>query len=153
MRLVKGFFALFLPQKSAKLASHSRVPASVSPSTPAAQLEVVPLPDSIEWLQLRERFAGKACYWNRRTDSTVWQAPAGVEVVWYGEKDEEGGIWFWHRDKRVSTFDLPSLPPGWFAFPPAQGGFQKLGGRLSFQQFFEFDIPLIPFIDRVFDRV
>ena len=24
---------------------------------------------------------------------TVRQAPAGVEVVWYGEKDEEGGIW------------------------------------------------------------
>ena len=35
--------------KSAKLAPHSspRVPASVSPSTPAAQLEVAPVPDSI----------------------------------------------------------------------------------------------------------
>ena len=31
---------------------------------------------------------------------TVWLAPAGVEVVWYGEKDEEGGIWYWHRNDR-----------------------------------------------------
>ena len=74
------------------LASHSspRVPASASPSTPAAQLEVAPLPDSIEWVQLREHYAGKTYYWNRRTDSTVWQAPAGVEVVWIGERNEEG---------------------------------------------------------------
>ena len=55
-----GFFAPF-PPKNAKLASHSspRVPASGSPSTPAAQLEGAPLPDSIEWVQLRERHAGK----------------------------------------------------------------------------------------------
>ena len=46
------------------------------------------------------------------TNSAVWQAPAGVEVVWYGERDEEGGIWYWHRDTRISTFDLPPLPPG-----------------------------------------
>ena len=47
--LVKGFFALFNVLKNAKLASHSgpRVPASGSPSTPAAQLEVAPLPDSM----------------------------------------------------------------------------------------------------------
>ena len=109
MSLVKGFFALFPKiKKSAKLASHSspRVPASVSPSTPAAQLEVAPLPDSIEWVQLRERHAGKIYYWNRRTNSTVWPAPAGVEVVWIGERNEEGGVWYWHRDTRVSTFDL-----------------------------------------------
>ena len=42
---------------------------------------------------------------------TVWRAPAGVEVVWYGEKDEKGGVWYWHRDTRVSTFELPPLPP------------------------------------------
>ena len=40
--------------------------------------------------------------------STVWQSPAGVEVVWFGERNEEGGVWYWHRDTRVSTFDLPS---------------------------------------------
>ena len=65
--------------------------ASGSSSTPAAQLEVAPLPDSIEWVQLRERHAGKTYFWNRRTNSTVWQGPAGVEVVWYGERNEEGG--------------------------------------------------------------
>ena len=113
MSLVKGFFALFPEnKKSAKLASPSspRVPASGSPSTPAAQLEVAPLPDSIEWVQLRERKAGKTFYWNRRTRATVWKAPAGVEVVWIGERTEEG-VYYWHRDTRFSTFD-PPLPPG-----------------------------------------
>ena len=106
----KGVFRTF-PQilKSAKLASHSRselLPES-SPSTRAAQLE-----DFVEWVRLRERHAGKPYYWNRRTNSTVWQAPAGVEVVWYGERDEEEVRYYWHRDTRVSTFDLPPLPPG-----------------------------------------
>ena len=86
------------------------MPASGSPSTLAAQLEVAPLPDSTEWVRLRERHAGKL---TSGTDVlTVWQAPAGVDVVWYGERVEEGGIWYWHRDTRVSTFDLPPLPPG-----------------------------------------
>ena len=111
MSLAKGFFALFFPQnkKSAKVASHSGselLPKS-NPSTPAAQLEV-----SVEWVWLRERHACKTYFWNRRTNSTVWQAPAGVEVVWYGERNEEGGVQYWHRDTRVSTFDLPPLPPG-----------------------------------------
>ena len=104
----EGFFRTF-PQnkKSAKLAPHSspRVPASGSPSTPASQLEV-----SVEWVRLRERHAGKTYFWNRRTNSTVWQAPAGVEVVWYGTRDEKGVLFFWHRDTRVSTYD--PLPPG-----------------------------------------
>ena len=65
--------------------------------------------------------------WNRRTRSTVWQAPAGVEVVWIGERNEEGGVRYWHRDTRVSTYDLPPLPPGRGAVPPAQGGIQILG--------------------------
>ena len=110
MSLVKGFFRTF-PQnkKSAKVASHSgsELLSESSPSTPAAQQE-----GSVEWVRLRERHAGKTYFWNRPTNSTVWQAPAGVEVVWYGERDEEGGIWYWHRDTRVSTFDLPPLPPG-----------------------------------------
>ena len=107
----EGFFRTSLPQilKSAKLASHSGselLPES-SPSTPAAEQEV-----SVEWVRLRERHAGKTYFWNRRTNSTVWQAPAGVEVVWYAERTEEGGIWYWYRDTRVSTFDLPPRPPG-----------------------------------------
>ena len=88
MSLVKGFFAIFpVLKKSAKLASQSGselFPES-SPSTRAAQLE-----DSVEWVRLREKHAGKTYFWNRRANSTVWRAPAGVEVVWYGEKDERG---------------------------------------------------------------
>ena len=106
----KGVLRTF-PQnkKNAKLASHSGselLPES-SPSTPAAQLEV-----SVEWVRLREKHAGKTHFWNRRTNSTVWRAPAGVEVVWYGERNEDGGVSYWHRDTRVSTLDLPPLPPG-----------------------------------------
>ena len=88
------------------------MPASVTSSTPSAQLEVAPLPDSIEWVQLRERFPGKTCFWNRRTNSAVWQAPAGVEVVRIGERNEEAGVWYMHRVTRVRTYILPPLPPG-----------------------------------------
>ena len=106
----KGGFRTFpRVRKSVKVAPHSgsELPPHSSSWTSAAQLE-----DSVEWVRLRETNAGKTYFWNRRTNSTVWRAPAGVEVVWYGEKDEEGGVWHWHRDTRVSTFDLPPLPPG-----------------------------------------
>ena len=105
----QGVFRTF-PQikKSAKLASHSgsELPPHPSSSTAAAQLE-----GSVEWVRLREKHTGKTYFWNRRTNSTVWKPPPGVSVVWYGEKDEKGGVWFWHKDTRVSTFDLPPLPP------------------------------------------
>ena len=85
------------------------MPASVTSSTPAAQLVVEPVQVSTEWVQLRERKAGKTFYWNRRT---VWKAPAGVEVVWYGTRDDKVVPYYWQRDTRVSTYDLPPLPPG-----------------------------------------
>ena len=77
-------------KKSAKVTSHSgsELPPHPSSSTLAAQLEV-----SVEWVRLRERHAGKTFFWNRRTNSTVWRAPAGVRVVWVGERNEEGGVW------------------------------------------------------------
>ena len=65
------------------------------------------MPDSIEWVQLRDGNAGKTYYWNRRTRATVWKAPSGVKVVWVGERPEEGEVCNWHKDTRVSTFDLP----------------------------------------------
>ena len=106
----QGVFRTF-PQnkKSAELGSHSgsELPPHPSSSTAAAQLE-----GSVEWVRFREKHAGRTYFWNRRTNSTVWRAPAGVDVVWYGEKDEKGGVWYWHRDTRVSTFFLPPLPPG-----------------------------------------
>ena len=106
----EGVFRTFHQnKKSAKLGSHSwseLLPES-SPSTRAAQLE-----DSVEWVRLRERHAGKTNYWNRRTNSTAWKPPPGVKVVWVGEKDEVGGVWYWHWDTRASTYELPPLPPG-----------------------------------------
>ena len=113
MSLVKGFFSTFPKmKKGAKLGPHSspRVPASVSSSTLVAQLEDAPLPDSNEWVQFSN--GGKPCYWNRHTNATVWQPPPGVKVVWVGERTEEGEVWYWHRGTRVSTYDLPPLPPG-----------------------------------------
>ena len=77
-----------------------------------AQLEVAPVPDSIEWVEIRDGNSGKTYYFNRRTFSTVWKPPPGVKVVLVGERNEEGGVWYWHRDARVSTYDLPLLPPG-----------------------------------------
>ena len=113
MSLVKGFLSTF-PQikKSAKLGPHSspRVPASVSSSTLAAQLEDAPVPDSNEWVQFLN--GGKAYYWNRRTNATVWQSPPGGNVVWVGKMDEDGVPYCWHRDTRVSRYGLPPLPPG-----------------------------------------
>ena len=44
--------------------------------------------------------------------ATVWKPPPGVKLVWIGERNEEGLVWYWHRDTRLSTYDLPPLPPG-----------------------------------------
>ena len=96
----EGFFRTF-PQilKSAKLGSHSslRVPASVSPSTPAPQLEDAPV---------------KTHFWNRRTWKSVWKPLPGVKVVWVGTRDEEGVFYHWHKVTRVSRYDLPPLSGG-----------------------------------------
>ena len=106
----EGFFRTFpRPKKKCEIGFALGVGTAprVSPSSQAARLE-----DSVEWVQLWERFAGKTYYWNRRTNSTVWQTPPGVKVVWIGERNEEGGVWYWHRDTRVRTYTLPPLPPG-----------------------------------------
>ena len=61
----KGVFRTFLQnKKSAKVAPHSRseLPPHSSSWTAAAQLE-----DSVEWVRLREKHAGKTYFWNRRT--------------------------------------------------------------------------------------
>ena len=90
----KGVFRTFPKnKKSAKLASHSsqRVPAGASPSTPAAQLE-----DSVELVLLKDGNSGKPYYWNRRTRASAWKPPPDVKVVWFGERNEEGLVWYWH---------------------------------------------------------
>ena len=67
MGLLKEFFALFPVLKKARSWLRTRIgtaPES-SPSTPVAQLE-----DSLEWVQLSDRDAGKTYYWKRRTRAT-----------------------------------------------------------------------------------
>ena len=68
------------------------------------------VPDSIEWVELCDA-TGRTYFWSRRSQATVWKSPPGVQVVWVGERTEEGGIWYWHRRARASPFSLPSLPP------------------------------------------
>ena len=80
------------------------VHASVSSSTPAAQLEDAHVLDSIEWVQLSDGDTGRTYFRNRRTCTTEWKPPPGIRVVWVGERTEVGGIWFWHRGTRVSTY-------------------------------------------------
>ena len=46
---------------------------------------------SDEWVDLYDAVKSKTYNWNRRSHRTVWTAPAGVEVVWVGAQDEEGG--------------------------------------------------------------
>ena len=105
----EGVFRTFSQhKKSAKVTSHSgsELPPHSSSSTAAAQLE-----DSVEWVRLKDDKSGKPYYWNRRSFSTVWQPPPGVKVVWNVSKNEEGARYFWHTETRVSSYDLPPLPP------------------------------------------
>ena len=67
--------------------------------------------DNVEWVELHDDVKSKTYYWNRRSNETLWQPPVGIEVVWMGKQEEGGGVWYWHRRTRVSTFDLPPLPP------------------------------------------
>ena len=69
------------------------------------------LPESAEWVLFRATATDRPFYWNRRTNATAWKPPPGINVVWVGEKPEGGGVWYWHKGTRASTYDLPSLPP------------------------------------------
>ena len=70
-----------------------------------------PVPDSVEWVELRG-VDGKTHFWNRRSNKTAWNPPEGIKVVWVGTKDSEGVLYFWHKVSRASTYVLPPLPPG-----------------------------------------
>ena len=87
--------ALFPVRKSAEVAGHvsARVPPHSSSWTPAA-CEAPSGSDA--WVELYDDVKSKTYYWNRRTNSTAWVAPAGVEVVWVGKQ---------------GTYALPPLPP------------------------------------------
>ena len=76
----------------------------------SSQSSAMSLPESIEWVELSD-VNGRPYFWNRRTLATVRKAPRGVQVVWVGVRDEVGGIWYWHRLTRDTTYLLPPLPP------------------------------------------
>ena len=69
---------------------HGFLPGQVSTASPGPVHVDEHLPDSAEWVQLYEA-TGRTYFWNRRSNLTVWQPPAGIQVVWVGERDEEGG--------------------------------------------------------------
>ena len=106
------FFAFSKLKKSAKLGPHSspRVPASVSSSMLAAQLEEAPVPDSNEWVQFLN--GGKA-FLLEQTHQCDCLAVASWRQFGLGREDGRGGVpYYWHRDTRVSRYGLPPLPPG-----------------------------------------
>ena len=89
----QGVFRTFpRPKKSAKVRARSRseLAAHSSSSTPSAygvvssleekkeEHQVSPMPDSIDWVE-----------------SLPSDCPE--DATWLGERDEEGGIWYWHR--------------------------------------------------------
>ena len=64
------------------------------------------------WVLMRPSDISKSYYWNRRTNSTAWDAPASVEVVWVGELTAGGDVWYWNQVTGLATYELPPLPPG-----------------------------------------
>ena len=105
-----GFFRTFPRGKKVRVPPRVRVRScrrEVSSWTPAACGETI---GSDEWVQFSRR--GKPFYWNRRSHETFWTPPEGVKVVWIGEQTAAGEVWYWHKETRVSTYDLPPLPPG-----------------------------------------
>ena len=138
MRLFQVVFSHFSPspKKSAKVRARSRseLAAHSSSSTPGASGVVssleepvqeeeehqdaqeeeeeneVPVLESAEWVQSRDP-TGKTYNWNRRTFTTSWKPPLDTKVVWVGETTKEGGVWYWHKVTRASTYTLPPLPP------------------------------------------
>ena len=72
------------------------VPTVLSPTRIALQIaEIVDtpvhLPESVEWVQLRDVATSRTYFWNRRTRETRWKPPPGIRVVWVGLKGEGSG--------------------------------------------------------------
>ena len=93
------------------------VPTVLTPTRIAVQIAEqivdtpVHLPESVEWVQLRDEATSRTYFWNRRTRETNWKPPPGIRVVWVGQTTEGGGVWYWHKRTRASTCELPPLPP------------------------------------------
>ena len=80
---------------------HGFLPGQVSTASPGPVHVDMYLPDSAEWVELHND-TGRTYFWNIRSNLTVWQPLAGLQVVWVGEKDEDGDVWYWHRRTRAS---------------------------------------------------
>ena len=71
------------------------VPTVLTPTRIAVQIAeqivdtTVHLPESAEWVQLRDEATSRPYFWNRRTRETMWQPPPGIRVVW-GRRE---GVW------------------------------------------------------------
>ena len=93
------------------------VPTVLTPARIAVQIaeQIVDtpghLPESAEWVQLRDEATSRPYFWNRCTRETKWKPPPGIRVVWVGEKGSGEEVWYWHKGSRASTYDLPPLPP------------------------------------------
>ena len=64
------------------------------------------------WVLMRPSDISKSYCWNRRTNSTAWDPPAGVEVVWVGELLARGGVWYWNQVTGLTAYTFPPLPSG-----------------------------------------
>ena len=87
---------------------HGFLPGQSSTASPGPVHVDVHLPDSAEWVQMRDDATSKPYFWNRRTRATMWKPPPGIRVVWVGEKGSGGEVWYWHKGTRASTCDLLS---------------------------------------------
>ena len=90
---------------------HGFLPGQVSTWPPGPDHVDEHLPDSAEWVLFRATATCKPYNWNRRTNATAWKPPPVINVVWVCERTEGGGVWYWHKGTRASTYDLPPLPP------------------------------------------
>ena len=69
---------------------HGLLPGQVSTASPGPVHVDEHLPDSAEWVQLRDEATSKPYFWKRRTRATKWKPPPGIRVVWVGEKGSGG---------------------------------------------------------------
>ena len=72
---------------------HGFLPGQFSTTSPGPVHVDEHLPDSAEWVQLRDEATSKVYFWNRRTRATKWKPPPGIRVVWVGEKGSGGEVW------------------------------------------------------------
>ena len=114
------------------------VPTVLTPTRIAEQIAEqivdtpVHLPESVEWVQLRDEATSRPYFWNRRTRETKWKPPPGIRVVWVGQATEGGGIWYWHKGTRASTYVPPSSASWVRSYTASPGRYTNTGRRVVF---------------------